>query len=213
MIAVHSIPGSPYGRAVLIACREAGATHRLAPLKPGESKGPAHLARHPFGRVPAIEDDGFALYETQAILRYLDAAYGDGALTPADPKAEARMNQAMGVIDCYFFTREAAVGVVFNRLVAPRIGMPTDEAAVEAALPGARHVTAVLAGFLEKSPYMAGETFSLADIHAGAHLDMLSETPEGAAMLKGTPIVPWLKRLADRPSFAATTWDRLLEAA
>jgi hypothetical protein len=55
--------------------------------------------------------------------------------------------------------------------------------------------------------------FSLADVHLGPHLDMLSDCSEGAEMLKDTPLAGWLERLNARPSFAATTWDRVAEAA
>jgi glutathione S-transferase len=214
MITIHSIPGSPFGRAALIACIEKSAPYRLAPVTPGAHKQPAYLEHHPFGRIPTLEENSFWLYETQAILRYVDAAHGaPRALTPKDPKAEARMNQAMGVIDWYFFAAGSARDLVFNRVVATRLGFPVNEAAVAAALPAARHVTGVLAGYLETSPYMAGEAFSLADIHAGPQLDMLSECAEGAQMLKGTAILAWLERLRARPSFVATTWDRLAEDA
>jgi glutathione S-transferase len=213
MITVYSIPGSPFGRAVLAACIETSAPYRLAALGPGQSKSPEHLARHPFGRVPAIEDDGFGLYETQAILRYIDAVHGSGKLTPADAKATARMNQVMGVIDWYFFADGGAKTLVFLRAVAPKFGMPVDEAVVAASIPKAQHAAKVLEGFLAASPYMAGDAFSLADIHAGTQLDMFAGTPEGAEILKESPILAWLARLNARPSFAATTWDRLLEAA
>ena len=77
---VHSIPGSPFGRAVLAMLEEKGASYRLSPVAPGTFHSPQHLARHPFGRVPVLEHDGFSLYETQAILRYLDRdAAGAGA--------------------------------------------------------------------------------------------------------------------------------------
>src|SRR5512135_1555664 len=134
MITVHSIPGSPYGRAALIGCIETGAPYRLNPLGPGGNPTPEHLARHPFGRVPAIEDEGFGLYETQAILRYLDATHGGGGLTPADAKAAARMSQVMGVIDWYFFADGGAKTMVFHRAVAPKFGMPVDEAAIKASI-------------------------------------------------------------------------------
>lgn len=214
MLTVHTIPGSPYGRAALVACVEKNAPYRVAAVKPGEHRQPAYLAHHPFGRIPTLEDGGFWLYETQAILRYIDATRGTPrALTPTDPKAEARMNQAIGVVDWYVFADNGAKTLVFNRVVAPRLGFPTNDAAALAAVPAARHAIEVLAGFLEKTPYLAGEAFTLADIHAGTHIDLLSECDEGAEMLKGTPLVGWLERLNARPSFAATTWPRVAEAA
>ena len=213
MITIYTFIGSPFGRAVQATCIEKGAPYRLAPVAPGQHKSPEHLARHPFGKAPTIDDDGFGVYETQAILRYLDQVFPNPPLTPADPKARARMNQALAINDCYFFRPEAGVGLVFNRVVAPRFGMAADEAAVAAAIPGARHCVEVLATFLEGRPYFAGEALSLADLQLGAQLDMLAGCAEGAEMIKGTPIVGWLERLRARPSFTTTTWDALLEAA
>jgi hypothetical protein len=69
---VYSVPGSPFGRAVLATLEEKAASYRLLPVVPGTFRSPEHLARHPFGRVPVLEHDGFSLYESQAILRYLD---------------------------------------------------------------------------------------------------------------------------------------------
>jgi glutathione S-transferase len=213
MITVYGVPGSPFVRAALISCIEKEVPHRLQALGPGGSKSAEHLARHPFGRIPAIDHDGFGLYETQAILRYVDAIGAGPSLTPADPKAAARMDQMMGVIDWYFFAPNSALTLVFNRRIKPAFGMTPDEAEVEASLPQSRHVVGVLAGFLEKGPYVTGEAVSLADLHAGPQLDLLSETPEGAEMLKGTAILPWLERLRARPSFANTTWDTLAAQA
>ncbi len=96
---VHSVPGSPYGRAVLATLEEKGADYRLAPLAPGATKSEPHASRHPFGRVPVLEHDGFMLYESQAILRCLDRVLPAQVLTPADPKAAARMDQAMNIND------------------------------------------------------------------------------------------------------------------
>jgi glutathione S-transferase len=66
---VHSVPGSPYGRAVFATLGEKGARAHLAPVAPGTLKSQPHISRHPFGRVPVLEHDGALLYETQAILR------------------------------------------------------------------------------------------------------------------------------------------------
>src|ERR1700726_729517 len=137
---VHSIPGSPFGRAVLTALEEKGATYRLLPVPPGAFRSPEHLARHPFGRVPVLEHDGFYLYETQAILRYLDRVLPAPALTPVDPRRAARMDQVMNVNDWYLFQGVGNV-IVFQRVVGPRVmGLKPDEAAIAAAMPRARTV-------------------------------------------------------------------------
>src|ERR1700758_2280852 len=92
---VHSVPGSPFGRAVLATLEEKNTPYRFSPVAPGGSKIEPHISRHPFGRVPVMEHDGFMLYESAAIMRYLDRVMPAPPLTPADPKAAARMDQAM----------------------------------------------------------------------------------------------------------------------
>src|SRR5437868_2900087 len=137
---VHSIPGSPFGRTVLATLIEKGASYRLAPLPPGGLKSEPHISRHPFGRVPVLEHDGFLLYETQAIVRYLDRILSSPAMTPADPRAAGRMDQVMNVCDWYLFQGVNNV-IGFQRIVAPQLmGLATDEAAIAAAMPRAHVV-------------------------------------------------------------------------
>src|SRR5882757_304260 len=136
-IVAYGIVGSPYLRAALLGFEEKGVPYQLVPLAPPETKQPAHLARHPFGRVPAIKHGDFELYEAQAILRYTDAAFPGPALRPTDPRTTARMDQMVGIVDWYFF-REVGTTIVFNRVVAPAFGMPCDEASVAAGIPKAR---------------------------------------------------------------------------
>ncbi len=211
---VHSVPGSPFGRAVLATLEEKGASYRLVPLGPGASKSPEHLARHPFGRVPVLEHDGFMLYETQAILRYLDRVLPEPALTPSDPKRAARMDQVMNVNDWYLFQGVGNV-IAFQRIVGPRfLGLTPDEAAIEAAMPRASMVFAELARLLGDQPYIAGDTLSLADLHVAPQLSFLSLTPEWTKLAAPhANIVAWLTRLEARPSFQATTAERLVTRA
>ncbi len=96
---VHIVPGSPFSRAVLATLEEKSAPYRLVPVVPGTLRLPEHLNRHPFGRVPVLEHDDFRLYETQAILRYLDRVMANPPLTPREPRCAARMDQLMNVND------------------------------------------------------------------------------------------------------------------
>ena len=77
-----------------------------------------------------LEHDGFVLYETQAIVRYLDRVLPKPALTPADAKCAARMDQVMNVNDWYLFQGVNNV-ITFQRIVVPRLlGAAPDEAAI-----------------------------------------------------------------------------------
>jgi glutathione S-transferase len=183
-------------------------------VAPGTFRSPEHLARHPFGRVPVLEHDGFSLYETQAILRYLDRVLPVPALTPADPKRAARMDQAMNVNDWYLFPGVANV-IVFHRVVGPRLmGLKPDEAAIEAAMPKARTVFAELARLLGEQSFFAGEDLSLADLMLAPAIEFFTATPEWVEL--GAPhknLVAWLARMEARPSMKATTWERVTEMA
>jgi len=211
---VHSIPGSPFGRAVLSTLEEKGASYRFSPLAPGTLRSPEHLARHPFGRVPVLEHNGFLLYETQAILRYLDRVLPNPALTPVDPTRAARMDQVMNVNDWYLFQGVANV-IVFHRVVGPRVlGLTPDEAAIEAAMPKARAVFEELARLLGGQSFFTGETMTLADLLVAPQLSLFTLTPEWSALVAPHKnLVAWLARMEARPSLQTTTWERVSEMA
>jgi glutathione S-transferase len=211
---VHSVPGSPFGRAVLATLEEKHATYRFALVAPGTWRSPEHLARHPFGRVPVLDHDGFMLYETQAILRYLDRVLPAPALTPGDAKTTARMDQAMNICDWYLFQGVNNV-IGFQRIVRPRLmGVAADETAIAQAMPKAHVVIDELARLLGDQSYFVGTTLSLADLMLAPQVDFLAATPEWAAL--GAPrrnLAAWLGRMRSRPSLEATTWERVAAMA
>jgi glutathione S-transferase len=211
---VHTVPGSPFARSVLATLEEKGAPYRVAPVAPGATKSPQYLARHPFGRVPVMEHDGFWLYETQAILRYLDRILPTPVLTPADPRRAARMDQVMNINDWYLFQGVGNV-IVFHRVIGPRVmGLQPDEAAISAAMPKARTVFSELARLLGGQPFFAGDALSLADLMVAPAVAFFTQTPEWTEL--GAPhanLVAWLSRMEARPSLKATTWERVAEMA
>jgi glutathione S-transferase len=211
---VHIIPGSPFSRAVLVTLEEKNTRYRLMPVAPGTLRAPQHLTRHPFGRVPVLEHGDFRLYETQAILRYLDRVLPEPALTPADPRRAARMDLLMNVNDWYLFHGVANV-IGFQRIVGPRLlGLKPDEAAIAAAVPKGRIVIDELAEQLGAQPYLTGNTLTLADLLLAPQLDFLQQTPEWETLSAHHPnLGRWLARMNARPSFAATTWEKVAAMA
>ena len=211
---VHSIPGSPFGRAVLATLEEKGAPYRLAPLALDARRAPEHLARHPFGRVPVLEHDGFMLYETQAILRYLDRVLPDPALTPGEARAAARMDQVMNICDWYLFQGVANV-IAFQRIVRPRVlGQAPDEAAIADAMPKAHVVFNELARLLGSQRCFAGAAMTLADLLVAPPLDLLAATPEWHELTAASPnLVSWLAAMNARACMKATTRERVVELA
>src|SRR5436305_12477201 len=129
---VYGPAGSAYVWSGRLALAEKAVTHELVDVPLGAHKEEPHLSRHPFAKVPAFEHDGFALYETQAILRYIDEGFPVALLQPTDLHEFSRMNQTIGIVDAYAWPSIAA-GILFNRVLAPRFGLPADEKAAEAA--------------------------------------------------------------------------------
>jgi glutathione S-transferase len=211
---VYSIPGSPFGRAVLATLEEKRVSYRFCAVAPGSLRNEPHISRHPFGRVPVLEHDHFMLYEAQAILRYLDRVLATPRLTPDDAKAAARMDQAMNINDWYLFHGVSNV-IGFHRVVGPRLlGLTPDEGAIAAAMPKAHAVCGELSRLLGMQPYFAGQGVTLADLLLAPQLDFLAQTPEWAQLCAGNRnLVDWLERMNARDSLKATTWERVADLA
>jgi glutathione S-transferase len=211
---IHTVPGSPFARAVAATLEEKGASWRVAAIAPGALKAQPHLSRHPFGRMPVVDHGDFSLYETQAILRYIDRVHPGPPLTPADPHRAARMDQVMGISDWYLFLGGGNV-IAFQRVVGPRlVGLTPDEDAIVAAMPKAMVAFDALGVLLGGQDFFGGEQFTLADILLGAQMSFLAQTPEWARLTAANPnVAAWMDRVDARPSFVATTWDAVAAVA
>jgi glutathione S-transferase len=211
-IVIHGTPGSPYLRAAIMACIEKQVPYRLRKMAMGESRTSDYLARNPFGRIPSIEHDGFRLYETQAILRYVDAAFPGPALAPTGARSAARMNQVIGIVDWYFF-RDVSATIGFNRIVAPLTGLPTDEAAIATAIPKAEICIKELAHLLGDQPFLAGDDLSLADLMLAPQASFAAMTEDAVALMAPYPaLCAWLARMESRESMRLSTWDAVAKA-
>ncbi len=96
---------SVYVRIVRLALAEKGTDYELVPVDIFAGDGPPqdYLERHPFGRIPAFEYEGFRLYETGAITRYVDDVFDGRRLQPLDPRERARCSQLMSIADNYAY--------------------------------------------------------------------------------------------------------------
>ena len=99
-----------------------------------EMNTPAHLALHPFERVPIFRHGDFTVYETSAIVGYVDEVFGSCRLTPGDPQLRARMNQWISAVNGYYYPY-LIYHVSHERNVFPQLGIPSDEAVVAHAMP------------------------------------------------------------------------------
>ncbi|MGH6971667.1 MAG: glutathione S-transferase family protein, partial [Caulobacteraceae bacterium] len=124
---------------------------------------PAFRAMNPHGKVPVLKDGETAIWESNTIVRYLCAAYGAGALRPTDPKARAACEAWM---DWNATILQPAIADFFwgwyRTPAAARDAGRNRQLAADCA-----NAVTALDRWLEKRPFLAGETFSMADIPAG----------------------------------------------
>ncbi len=197
---------SVYVRAVRLALEEKGVPYRLVEVDVFAPGGPPpeHLARHPFGRIPAFEHQGLTLYESSAIERYVDEAFAGPALQPQSAADRARMNQIIGIIDAYAY-RTLVWDIFVERVRAPAQGREPDETRIAAALPRAATCLDALGAVMGSGPWIAGETLTLADLHAAPVFAYFRMAPEGAELIaRRSGLARWWDAMARRHSMAAT---------
>lgn len=198
---------STYVRTVRLALIEKNVAYKQVEVDffKGETQEPAHLSRHPWGKVPAFEHDGFMLYETSAIIHYIDEAFPGPKLQPTELRKRARMNQVIGILDSYAYGA-MITSIVIQRVVVPMTGGTPDEAMIKAAIPRSEVSLKALEGLIGSQPYLAGDHFTLADCHAVPIFAYFTQTPEGQKLMPGfAQMSRWWKAMEARPSVVATT--------
>lgn len=194
-------PRSSYLRAARIAFEEKGVAYEMQACQPDS---PEMLALHPWGKMPALKLGEDSIYETSAILRYIDEVYPGPALMPADPLARAKAEQWISAFNAYLdkpMVRDYVLPYLFPS--GPE-GKP-DRAKIEAAVPAIRKGLATLEAGYGGRDYLAGETLSLADIILAPAIAGLGLFPEGADLLGGCPNV----RRAHAAMTARESWRKL----
>lgn len=165
----------------------------------GRTREPGYLAMNPNARVPTLEEpDGFTLWESNTICRYLVATRAPGhALHPAEPRARARVERWM---DWQLGHLNAPMTVIFFTYVRTPPER-RDMAATAAARDEAEALWDIVEGALAEGPYLCGEAPSLADVALGPQLHRWLNLPIAR---KAQPrLLAWHRRLLQRPGYAA----------
>jgi len=201
---VYGPAGSTYVWSARLALAEKGVMHELVEVPLGAHREAPHLARQPFAKVPAFEHDGFALYETQAIMRYVDERFPGTPLQPEDVHEWSRMNQLIGIVDAYAWPSIAGT-ILYNRMLVPRLGGVADEAAVAAALPRAGLCLAEIDRLMSDHRFLTGAHVSLADLMVIPLLYYFGKVAEGRPLLVAhSKLEAWVRRMTERQSFRVT---------
>lgn len=137
-------------------------------LGAGEQRKAEYLMVNPVGKVPAIVDDGFQLFESNAIIKYL-ADKHDSDLYPRDLQARAVVDQWMDFISLHISL--AFSKIFFNRLLAPMRKIPVDENSLAEGLKMLAVHLPIVEEQLTRFAFVVGPNMTLADINLLAILD------------------------------------------
>jgi len=170
-VTLHGYRYSVYLRIVRIVLAEKGMAYDDVEIDPfAEEISQAYLAMNPFGRVPTLDHNGFILYETAAIARYIDDRFDGPPLQPVEPHMRARMVQIISIIDSYGYW--PMVRQVFSQCVFhPHVGESVDQAEIKHGLETSSRVLAALEALVEPEEFLVGGHPSLADWHLAPMID------------------------------------------
>ena len=198
---VYGFPASTCTRKVFMTLHEKNHPYEFisVDIRTGQQKQPEHLARQPFAVVPVLDHDGFVLYESRAIIRYLDVALAGEKLTPTDLKSFGEMEQWINVEQNYLSA--PAVQLVKQLYFAKMQRIAPDTAIIEEAKPKVEHVLNIAEQRLAETPYFAGNTFSLADITWMPYVEYLFPSGLGDLIHDRPGLKAWWDRVSQRPSW------------
>jgi glutathione S-transferase len=172
----------------------------LINLQKGEQKSKEHKKRHPWGKIPVITSaEGFTLYESRAICKYLATKYSFPLLPPAsDVEAAALFDQAQSEEILYFAEPAGRIG--FEKFAKRFMGLPSDEAVVSDALRSVETFFDVAEQFLHHKDYMAGNDFTLVDIYYIPLIQRLFACGYGDVIVSREAVSAWWNRCVNRPA-------------
>jgi glutathione S-transferase len=204
-VVLHGYQYSVYLRIARLALAEKGVAYQRVEVNPFAADMPAaYLALHPFRRVPVLVHDGFVLYETVAITRYIDEMFPGPRLQPTAPRDRARMTQIISVVDAYAYwpmVRQVFSHAVFRR----RSGEPVDAGEIGRGLEGSTRALGALEALAAGGDFLVGAMLSLADLDLAPMIAYFTAASEAHAVIADFPkLSAWWQAMRRRESLAAT---------
>lgn len=164
----------------------------------GGNDQPWYRALNPNGVVPTIDDDGYVLWESNSIVRYLTAKHAAGTLWPTDPRARGEAERWM---DWQLSTIQGGMTTLFWGLIRTP-PEKRDNAAIDAARPATASLWQRLDAHLANRAYVAGDAFTMGDIPVGCMAHRWLNLPFRRDDLPAMPhLQAWYDRLLQRPAY------------
>ncbi len=198
---LYGHPMSTCTRKVLTTLAEKGVKAEFVTIDimTGANKNPEYLAKQPFGQVPVIEDGSLRVYESRAIIRYLDEVLPGVSLTPKDAKGRAEMEQWISVETSNFTPH--AMALLYQLFFGPMRGQQPDPVKVEEAKVKLAKCADVLDAQLATGPFILGDGFTLADICYMPYIEYLVQTPAADVLTSRKNVNTWWNRIRERASW------------
>ncbi len=193
---------SSYVRSARIGFEEKGIAYLLETARP---QSPEILALNPFGRIPAFRCGDLTLYETSAILHYLEENFAGPALMPASASERARVEQWISALNFEGYPAMIRSYVLKYLFPSGPDGKP-DRQAIDAAIPQIRKIFGALDAAIGERDFLVGDALSLADVIMAPMVNYAAAMPEGKDLLAGfSGLRRAMEKLTQRPSFVAAT--------
>jgi glutathione S-transferase len=195
---LHDLERSPNCRKVRIIARELGLPLELVPMDSPRLPEPAYIAKNPAGKAPTfVDDDGFTLWESGAILAYLAHKQPDRGLLPADPRGHADVMRWMFFLGTHLQPWLSLLD--HERLLKTRKGETPDPQVILLAEGELGRFVPIVDSHLQGRTYLSGQ-YSIADIAVGCTLEGCES--RGFSLRAFAQIQSWLARLRQRPAWA-----------
>ncbi|KAK6940953.1 Glutathione S-transferase, C-terminal [Dillenia turbinata] len=215
VLKLYGLPTSPCTTRVLACLHEKGLNYEFVPvnLLDGEQKKPAFLEKNnfdlifsftlqPFGKVPVLEDGDLTLFESRAITGYIAEKFNDTGfdLIRYGDYKEAALVRVWLEVEAQQYN-PAIQPIVYQCIVMPRRGKPSDQKIIDESVEKLGKVLDVYEGRLEKSKYLAGDHFTLADLHHLSYTFNVMKTPYASLFTSRPYVKAWWEDISSRPAF------------
>ncbi|KAF7066112.1 hypothetical protein CFC21_072150 [Triticum aestivum] len=198
---------------MLLCLEEVGAEYELVHMdlfQAKEQNSPEHLARNPFGKVPALQDGDLVLFEARAIAKYVLRKYKTeqaDLLREGDPE-EAVMVDVWTEVEAHQY-HQALRLIMLECFLNPTLrGLPTNQEVVYEAVEKTKKVLEIYEARLSEHRYLAGDFFSFADLnHFASTFYIVDATPYGSLLDSYPRVKAWWEDLMSRPGLVAPGFE------
>lgn len=207
MIRLFHVPLSPFCRKVRLSLAEKRLDVELVEERYWE-RDPDFLRRNPAGKVPVMRLNGMTLAESAAICEFLEERYPDPPLLPDTPEGRFEVRRLVGWFDDKFH-RDVTANLLYER-VNKKItgeGYP-DSAAIKAGARAIKFHLDYMAWLLDQRRWLAGNTMTLADFAAAAHLSALDYISD-VDWNRSENVREWYAKIKSRPAFRSILADHV----